>query len=84
MITPVIIKSMNAFSSIVKKKLCSNLKDTMYFLSFFAFTRTKVVMGSRRKWHVFMFSSLNAFKTLSELLLILDFINHIHYCIRHD
>ena len=31
-----------------------------------------------------LFSSRNDFKILSELLLILDFINHIHYCIRLD
>ena len=31
--TPVIIKSTNAFSSFIKMKFCSNLKDTMYFLS---------------------------------------------------
>ena len=33
--TPVIIKSTNAFSSFIKMKLCSNLKDTLYFLIFF-------------------------------------------------
>ena len=31
-----------------------------------------------------MFSSRSDFKILSEFLLILDFINHIHYCIRLD
>ena len=30
--SPVIIKSTNAFSSIIEMKLCSNLKETMYFL----------------------------------------------------
>ena len=29
--TPVIIKLTNAFSSFIKMKFCSNLKDTMYF-----------------------------------------------------
>ena len=33
---------------------------------------------------MFMFSSRNDFKILSELLLILDFINHIHNCIGLD
>ena len=33
---------------------------------------------------MFIFSSRSDFKILSELLLILDFINHIHYCIRLD
>ena len=33
---------------------------------------------------MFMFSSRSDFKILSELLLILDFINHIHYFIRLD
>ena len=33
---------------------------------------------------MFMFFSLNDFKILIDLLLILDFINHIHYCIRLD
>ena len=33
---------------------------------------------------MFLFSSRSDFKILSELLLILDFINHIHYCIRLD
>ena len=32
--TLVIIKSANAFSSIIKMKLCFNLKDTMYFPCF--------------------------------------------------
>ena len=32
--TPVIIKSTNAFSFSIRMMLCSNLKDTMYFLSF--------------------------------------------------
>ena len=33
---------------------------------------------------MYMFSSRSDFKILSELLLILDFINHIHYYIRLD
>ena len=33
---------------------------------------------------MFMFSARIDFKILSKLLLILDFINHIHYCIRLD
>ena len=36
------------------------------------------------KQHVFMFSSRIDFKILSYLPLIIDFINHIHYCIRID
>ena len=39
--TPVIIKSTNAFSSFIKMKFCSNLKDTMYFLSFFCLCQNK-------------------------------------------
>ena len=31
---------------------------------------------------MFMFSSRNDFKILSEVLLILDFVIHIHHCIR--
>ena len=31
-----------------------------------------------------MFSSRSNFQILNELLLILDFINHIYYCIRLD
>ena len=33
---------------------------------------------------MFMFSSRSDFEILSELLLILDFKNHIHYCIWLD
>ena len=33
---------------------------------------------------MFMFSSRSDFEILSELLLILVFINNIHYCIRLD
>ena len=33
---------------------------------------------------MYMFSSRSDFKISSELLLILDFISHIHYCIRLD
>ena len=36
------------------------------------------------KRHICMFSSQNDFKILSYLLLIIDFINHIHYCIQID
>ena len=36
------------------------------------------------KQHVFMFSSQSDFKILSYLPLIIDFINHIHHCIRID
>ena len=53
-----IIKSTNVFSSFIKMKFCSNLKDTMYFLSFFAFARTKVGVGDKKEMaHVYIFVS---------------------------
>ena len=54
---PVIIKSANAFSSIIEMKFCFNLKDILYFLSmyFFAFTRKKVGVGEKEEMaHVYV------------------------------
>ena len=48
--TPVIIKSVDSFSFVIKMKLCFNLKDTMYKFSYlFAFTRTKVGVGEKKE-----------------------------------
>ena len=79
-----VLKSLNVFSSIIKMKLCVNLKDTMYFLRFLPSPEQRWGLGIRMKRHMFMFSFRSDFKILNYLLLIIDFINYVHYCIRID